>query len=109
MLGPRDLHARVVKARPATKIRQRVRRQRVRRVAVRRVTPPHPFRHRDDAGFQQVGQSRTDTHLTECIEDADLVAILDAARLRVVGVHLEPHLGPWQFAERGADGPIARR
>ena len=105
-----DLHARVVEARAAAQIGQRIGHQRIRREAVgdvcaaRRpfgidtVPAPHERRH-----------TRRQPHLAQLVEHPHDLAVLDAARGGVVGMNVESHGGSRQLAERRADGALAGR
>ena len=48
-------------------------------------------------------------HLAQLVEDAHGVAVLEAARGRVVRVHRQLDVGARQLAERRADRALARR
>ena len=50
-----------------------------------------------------------DPHLAQRVQHPNRIAVLDPARRRVVGMHLEPHVRPRQLAERRADRALARR
>src|SRR5258705_11729497 len=78
------------------------------RVAVHRVPAPDSLGQRHDAAPNPAAKCRFASHLTEVIEDPNVVAICNATLGGIVGMHQQAYFGAWNFCQRRADGLVAR-
>jgi hypothetical protein len=104
-----DLHPRVVEARTAGDVGERVGHERVGRRAVDGALRPQALRQRDGSRPHLRRDARLAVHVAQLVEHAHLVAVADGACVRVVGVDLHASDARPQLAERGGDRVLARR